>query len=157
MTFYGADINQLRELAKAADKAASLLSTRASSLQSQILAAPWKGGDGERFRQEWTSSHRPSLERVVASLRQNSKILLQHAAEQEKSSAAGTGSTAAGAAGLAGMFGQLKNWAQEKLRPLVRRLSTGPICRTSWSGCPQPARRSRPNGGTACPRRTRST
>jgi hypothetical protein len=115
MTFYGADVNQLRDLAKAADKAASLISTRASSLQSQILAAPWKGGDGERFRQEWTSSHRPSIERVVASLRRNSKILLQHAAEQEKSSAAGTGSTAAGAGGLAGMFGQLENWTQEKL------------------------------------------
>ncbi|QCP00194.1 hypothetical protein FCN77_23865 [Arthrobacter sp. 24S4-2] len=115
MTFYGADVNQLRELAKAADKAASLLSTRASSLQSQILAAPWKGGDGERFRQEWTSSHRPSIERVVASLRRNSKVLLQHAAEQEKSSAAGTGSTAAGAGGLAGTFEQLKNWTQEKL------------------------------------------
>jgi hypothetical protein len=115
MTFYGADVSQLRALAKAADKAAAQLSTRASSLQSQILAAPWKGGDGERFRQEWTSSHRPSIERVVASLRQNSKLLLQHAAEQERSSAAGSGGTGAGPGGLAGLFAQVKNWAQEKL------------------------------------------
>ena len=115
MTFYGADVSQLRALAKAADKAASLLSTRASSLQSQILAAPWKGSDGERFRQEWTGSHRPSLERVVASLRQNSKILLQHAAEQERSSEAGSGGTGAGPGGLAGLFEQMKNWVQEKL------------------------------------------
>lgn len=115
MTFYGADVSQLRALAKAADKAAAQLSTRASSLQSQIIAAPWKGGDGERFRQEWTSSHRPSIERVVASLRQNSKLLLQHAAEQERSSAAGSGGTGAGPGGLAGLFAQVKNWAQEKL------------------------------------------
>jgi hypothetical protein len=115
MTFYGADVSQLRALAKAADKAASLLSSRASSLQSQILAAPWKGSDGERFRQEWTGSHRPSIERVVASLRQNSKILLQNAAEQERSSAAGSGSTSAGPGGPSGLFEQMKNWVQEKL------------------------------------------
>ncbi|WP_454699662.1 hypothetical protein [Arthrobacter humicola] len=115
MTFYGADVSQLRALAKAADKAASLLSSRASSLQSQILAAPWKGSDGERFRQEWTGSHRPSIERVVASLRQNSKILLQNAAEQERSSAAGSGSTSAGPGGPSGLFKQMKNWVQEKL------------------------------------------
>ncbi len=115
MTFYGADVSQLRALAKAADKAASLLSTSATSLQSQILTAPWKGSDGERFRQEWTGSHRPSLERVVASLRQNSKILLQHAAEQERSSEAGSGGTGAGPGGLAGLFEQMKDWVQEKL------------------------------------------
>jgi hypothetical protein len=115
MTFYGADVSQLRALAKAADKAASLLSTSATSLQSQILAAPWKGSDGERFRQEWTGSHRPSLERVVASLRQNSKVLLQHAAEQERSSEAGSGGTGAGPGGLSGLFEQMKDWLQEKL------------------------------------------
>ncbi|MET4592482.1 hypothetical protein [Arthrobacter sp. 754] len=86
MTFYGADTSQLRELAKAVDTAASLLSSRASSLQSQIQSAPWKGADGARFRQDWTGSHRPSLERVVSSLRHNSKLLLQHADEQEKAS-----------------------------------------------------------------------
>lgn len=114
MTFYGADVSQLRALAKAADKAATLLSTRATSLQSQILAAPWKGGDGERFRQEWTGSHRPSIERVVASLRQNSRLLLQHAAEQEKSSAAGAGSPGAGTGRTTGLYEEMKAWVQEK-------------------------------------------
>lgn len=86
MTFYGADVSQLRELAKAVDKAATLLSSRASSLQGQIQSAPWKGLDGARFRQDWTGSHRPALERVAESLRHNSKLLLQHANEQEKAS-----------------------------------------------------------------------
>ena len=40
MTFYGADVEQLRALAKAADKAATLLSTKAATLQGQIMAAP---------------------------------------------------------------------------------------------------------------------
>ncbi|HAG59424.1 MAG TPA: hypothetical protein DEP82_09145 [Arthrobacter bacterium] len=86
MTFYGADISQLRELAKAVDTAASMLSSRASSLQGQIQSAPWKGADGELFRQDWSGNHRPSLERVASSLRHNSKLLLQHADEQEKAS-----------------------------------------------------------------------
>ena len=95
MTIYGADVSQLRELAKAVERAASLLSSRATSLQGQIHAAPWKGADGEHFRQDWTSNHRPSLERVVSSLRENSKILLKHAEEQENASGgkgAGSGS-----------------------------------------------------------------
>jgi hypothetical protein len=95
MTFYGADVSQLRELAKAADRAASLLSSQASSLQGQIQSAPWKGADGERFRQEWSGRHRPNLEQVASNLRHNSKLLLQHAEEQEKSSAGSSGGSGA--------------------------------------------------------------
>ncbi|WP_426300272.1 hypothetical protein [Arthrobacter sp. R-11] len=93
MTFYGADVEQLRALAKAADKAATLLSTKAATLQGQIMAAPWKGNDAEGFKHDWTGRHRPSLDKVVESLRQNSRILLQHADEQEKASDRGTGGT----------------------------------------------------------------
>jgi hypothetical protein len=93
MTFYGADVSQLRALAKAAGQAASLLGNRTSSLHGQIQAAPWKGQDGDRFRQDWAASHRPGLEKVVASLRENSRLLLQHAEEQEKSSNSSGGGT----------------------------------------------------------------
>jgi hypothetical protein len=114
MTFYGADVSQLRDLAKAADKAATLLSSRASSLQSQIQSAPWKGTDGARFRQDWTASHRPSLERVVSSLRENSRILLQHADEQEKSSASSTGSSTSFWDKITSLANQASAWAQER-------------------------------------------
>jgi hypothetical protein len=40
MTFYGADVSQLRALAKAAGQAASLLSNRTSVLHGQIESAP---------------------------------------------------------------------------------------------------------------------
>lgn len=114
MTIYGADVSQLRELAKAVERAASLLSSRATSLQGQIQAAPWKGADGEHFRQDWTSSHRPSLERVVSSLRENSKILLKHADEQEKAS----GGTGAGSGSvwdkLQSLASQAKDWLNEQ-------------------------------------------
>lgn len=117
MTFYGADINQLRALAKAADKAATLLSSNASSLQNQIMSAPWKGNDGARFRQDWTTNHRPSIERVVAGLRQNVKVLLQHAEEQEKASAGNTGSTRSSLMDKAlDRFKQGMDWLGERAR-----------------------------------------
>ncbi|TAP41925.1 hypothetical protein [Arthrobacter sp. S39] len=116
MTMYGADVSQLRELAKAVDRAASLLSSRATSLQGQIQAAPWKGHDGERFRQDWTGSHRPSLERVVSSLRENSKILLKHADEQEKASHASSGGGSGSSVWdkLQTLAGQAKEWLREQ-------------------------------------------
>lgn len=117
MTFYGADVSQLRELAKAVDKAASLLSSRASSLQGQIQSAPWKGTDGELFRQDWSGNHRPSLERVAASLRHNSKLLLQHANEQEQSSAE-TGGGSGGSSvldRLKDLGNRAQNWLEEQV------------------------------------------
>lgn len=114
MTFYGADVSQLRELAKAADKAAALLSSRASSLQGQIQSAPWKGADGELFRQDWSGNHRPSLERVASSLRHNSKLLLQHADEQEKSSdKSGGGGGGSFLDRVKELSGRAKTWLEE--------------------------------------------
>lgn len=116
MTFYGADVSQLRELAKAVDKAATLLSSRASSLQGQIQSAPWKGNDGEMFRQDWSGKHRPSLERVASSLRHNSKLLLQHANEQEKASDKSGGGSGGGSLldRLKDLADRAKTWLQEQ-------------------------------------------
>jgi hypothetical protein len=118
MTFYGADVSQLRELAKAVDKAATLLSSRASSLQGQIQSAPWKGLDGERFRQDWAGSHRPTLERVASTLRHNSKLLLQHANEQEKASDSSGGGSGGGnfLDKLKGLGGRAQTWLEEQMQ-----------------------------------------
>ena len=116
MTIYGADVSQLRELAKAVEKAASLLSSRATTLQGQIQSAPWKGADGDRFRQDWTGSHRPGLERVAGSLRENAKILLKHADEQEKASdgSSGGGSGSSTWDKLQSLVNQAKDWLKEQ-------------------------------------------
>lgn len=116
MTIYGADVSQLRELAKAVEKAASLLSSRATTLQGQIQAAPWRGADGDRFRQDWTGSHRPGLERVAGSLRENAKILLKHADEQEKASdgSSGGGSGSSIWDKLQSLVNQAKDWLKEQ-------------------------------------------
>lgn len=114
MTFYGADVSQLRELAKAVDKAATLISSRASSLQGQIQSAPWKGSDGERFRKDWTGTHRPTLERVASSLRHNSKLLLQHANEQENASNSSGGGGGSFLDQLSGLGGRARTWLEEQ-------------------------------------------
>lgn len=116
MTFYGADASQLRALAKAADQTASLLSTRASALHSQIRTAPWKGSDGEQFRQDWIGNHRPSLEKVVSSLRENSRILLQHAGEQGKSSSASPAGNGRNSPWdrIGSLAGQAQDWLKEQ-------------------------------------------
>ena len=116
MTIYGADVSQLRELAKAVEKAASLLSSRETTLQGQIQAAPWKGTDGDRFRQDWNGSHRPGLERVAGSLRENAKILLKHADEQEKASDSSSGGGPGSSAWdkLRSLANQAKEWLKER-------------------------------------------
>jgi len=119
MTFYGADVSQLRALAKAVDQAAALLGNKSTSLHGQIQAAPWKGTDGDRFRQDWTGTHRPSLERVVASLRANSKILRQHADEQDQASTSGGGGGGEGGGSgtwdrIKSLAGQAKDWFEEQ-------------------------------------------
>lgn len=119
MTFYGADVSQLRALAKSVEQAATLLSDRAGSLHGQIQAAPWKGADGARFRQDWVGSHRPSLEKVAAELRANSKILRKHADEQETAStSAGAGSGSGSGGGtwdkVKDYAGKAYEWFQEK-------------------------------------------
>ena len=123
MTFYGADVSQLRDLAKAVDQAATLLSSRASSLQGQIQSAPWKGLDGERFRQAWAGSHRPTLERVASSLRHNSKLLLQQANEQEKASASSGGAGGGGGGStldtLKGLGGRAQSWLEEQMQKIA--------------------------------------
>ncbi|QOD03247.1 hypothetical protein [Pseudarthrobacter sp. BIM B-2242] len=119
MTFYGADVNQLRELARAVDKAATLLSSRAGSLQGQIQSAPWKGMDGAQFRQDWTGSHRPALERVAQSLRHNSKLLLQHANEQEKASDASGGGGGSFLDTLRGLGGRAQTWLEQQMQAIA--------------------------------------
>jgi hypothetical protein len=148
MTFYGADVSQLRALAKAADRAAASLSTQASSLHSQIQSAPWKGSDGDRFRQEWSGNHRPGLDKVVDSLRENSRLLLQHAEEQEKSSAsspAGNGGNSAWDR-IASLADQAREWLREQAAAaaaaaehrrelqldLERMLEAGPEEQAAW-------------------------
>lgn len=102
-TFYGADVAQLRQLAKDLAGGANQLNALGQQLGSTINTSSWKGHDAERFRSEWASSHHKLLKSATAGLESASKALLANADEQEKASA-GTDSSG-GAGGQSGSGG----------------------------------------------------
>ncbi|QCP00348.1 WXG100 family type VII secretion target [Arthrobacter sp. 24S4-2] len=89
--FYGADVAQLRQLAKDLANGASRLDQLGQQLGSSIASSPWKGHDGDRFRSDWNSSHAKALRAAAAGIQQASKALLQNAGQQDRASAASTG------------------------------------------------------------------
>jgi hypothetical protein len=89
-TLWGADVEQLRTLARQFSKTADMLQQQSQQLSGHINNSPaWKGQDASRFRSDWNGNHRALLQKTAARLQQESKLLLTHADEQEKASATG--------------------------------------------------------------------
>lgn len=87
---WGADVEQLRTLAKQFGTTADLLLQQSTQLSSQINNTPsWKGRDAEHFRSDWNGNHRALLQKTAARLKQESKLLLTNADEQDRASSAG--------------------------------------------------------------------
>lgn len=103
---WGADVAELRTLAKQFGKTADQLLQQSTQLTSHINSTTsWKGQDAVAFRSEWNGSHRAMLQQAAFALQQESKKLLENANQQEKASDAGTGSGGPGASGEAGSNG----------------------------------------------------
>lgn len=91
--FYGADVAQLRSLAKDFQRASQTLQSQGQNLTRLVNEnSSWKGADAQQFKQEWNSSHRQSLMAVARMLEKGSKDLKTNAEQQEKSSEGSTGS-----------------------------------------------------------------
>ncbi|MFP5368211.1 MAG: hypothetical protein ACLGIS_15485, partial [Actinomycetes bacterium] len=74
---WGADVDQLRTLARQFNKTADLLMQQSTQLSSHINNNPaWKGEDAEHFRSDWNGNHRVLLQKTAARLKQESKLLL---------------------------------------------------------------------------------
>ena len=97
--FYGADVAQLRQLAKDLAGGANRLNALGQQLGSSISSTAWRGHDGERFRNEWTSAHQKLLQSATAGLEEASKALLANADEQEKASTSGDSGGGGGGTG----------------------------------------------------------
>lgn len=94
----GADVEQLRSLAKRFTTSADRLQQSSSGLSGAITnAAFWRGNDADQFRAQWRSQSNPSIATVVKSLRSAADALIRNADEQDRASGAGGGGT--GAAG----------------------------------------------------------
>ncbi len=89
--FYGADIEQLRQLARQFATGSRQLHDSSALLTGSLGASAWAGLDSERFRQDWSGRHRGDLLRVSAALEAASQALLRQAVEQEQASVEGGG------------------------------------------------------------------
>lgn len=94
--FYGADVAQLRRLAKDLANGANRLDQLGQQLGRSITSSPWKGDDGERFRGDWSASHAKVLRAAAAGIRTASTALMQNADEQDKASQGARGGSGAG-------------------------------------------------------------
>ena len=67
MALYGADIAQMRQLARLLVLQAEQLETSvAHSLTNQVRGtSAWRGPDAEHFRSDWSASLEPSLRRAA--------------------------------------------------------------------------------------------
>lgn len=104
--FYGADVAQLRQLAKDLARNADRISELGQQLSGAIARSPWRGNDGERFRQDWNSSHLRALQSTASGIHAASKGLLKNAQEQDSASTGGGYGPGSGGAGSPGGDGQ---------------------------------------------------
>lgn len=90
----GADVEQLRSLAKQFTQGADRLEQASSGLGRVIgAAAYWRGNDADQFRTRWRSQSTPSITAAVKTLRTAAEALAHNADEQDQASAAGGGIT----------------------------------------------------------------
>jgi uncharacterized protein YukE len=100
--FYGADVAQLRQLAKDLALGATRMDQLGQQLGSSIASSPWKGHDGARFRADWNSTHAKALRTAAAGIQQASKALLENADQQDRASAGSPGGGSGSGPGTGG-------------------------------------------------------
>lgn len=95
----GADIDELRQLAKTVSQSADRIESVIGSVNNQISSAAWTGPDANRYRSQWQGDSSAKLRNVVSALRDASTALDRNATEQQNASAAGGGATAGSSGG----------------------------------------------------------
>ena len=86
---YGADVAQLRELARQFDSCASRLDNDRMTVGSAIQISAWVGPVAVRFRHEWDSAHSRRVHAAAERLRDAAATLRSNADDQERTSAVG--------------------------------------------------------------------
>ncbi|WP_309107096.1 C2 family cysteine protease [Arthrobacter sp.] len=94
--FHGADIEQLRLLAKTMSQHSDKVKSLSTELGQLLSRAPWTGRDASAFRAAWDSEHRPTLMRVATELQSQAQKLTGNADQQDNASSAATDSGSSG-------------------------------------------------------------
>lgn len=121
---WGADLDQLRALAKEFDAASQSLDNTVNEVQAMLYTVDWLGPGGDQFRGEWEGQHAPSLRRISGELSGVKDTVLRNADAQEQTSNELGGGAGPGAGVFAGASasgtgtvsgGDGENWAQTVL------------------------------------------
>lgn len=86
MGMYGADVDQLRALARSFDTAATRLDQDRMTVGNAIRIQAWVGPVAVRFRAEWDSTHSAKVAGAAARLHAAARTLRQNADDQERTS-----------------------------------------------------------------------
>lgn len=100
----GMDPAQVRQLAHSLQSAADQLELLGLEVGGRVSVIPWRGGDADSFRSDWSVQHRPALGRIAASLRHAALSAADNADAQDQTSASlsrGAGGSSAGGGGVA--------------------------------------------------------
>jgi uncharacterized protein YukE len=104
-TMYGADVQQLTDLANVVDQAASQLTSTRQSVSGKVQQSAWVGPVADKFRSTWSSSGNSQVAAAAQLLSEASASLRKNAAEQTQASSASGGSSSVSLGGLAGAGG----------------------------------------------------
>lgn len=89
MAMVGADVDQLRALARSLASAAQRLEGMASEVNGRLSTTPWHGQDAGQFRSQWQGQSLGAIRGVIAALRDAAALVERNAGEQEQTSNAG--------------------------------------------------------------------
>jgi uncharacterized protein YukE len=95
MSFYGADVEQLRALSAELRQRSEELEAILARLSSRIEHVAWRGPDADRLRSEWQGSHVVAVRRAVRLLQDASGQALDNARQQDETSRGRAGSPSA--------------------------------------------------------------
>jgi hypothetical protein len=88
MALVGADIEQMRSLARTLNQAAERLEGMAGEVTGRLASATWTGPDADRYRSQWHGESLALLRGVVGALRAAATTVDRNAAEQTQASSA---------------------------------------------------------------------
>lgn len=87
MGMVGADVDQLRALARNLTQAADRLEGMTGEVTGRLSAVPWQGQDASQFRSQWQGQSLGQIRAVVGALRDAATQIERNATEQDQASA----------------------------------------------------------------------
>jgi hypothetical protein len=99
MGLVGADVDQMRTLARTLTQAAERLEGMASEVTGRLSSAAWTGPDASRYRSQWHGDSLSMIRGAVGALRAAATAIERNAVEQDQAST-GTGGGALGGSSI---------------------------------------------------------